>query len=291
MHQDAPQEIGRILDRPPALAEQVMQGDTRMTRRWRHGALHDHLPGMSGHVVMTYYGDAQNIAWRDGGRKIVSRTKPGSITLIPHGHDGHWDIGGPIEVSHVYLSDERLQTCADLISRGKRVEPTDRVGFEEPIASRLMELLSREADAADPSSRLFVEQAIDLLCTQLVRHHASTTALPVQEVRRGLADWQVKRVTAYMVEHLDTHIGLEELSALVNLSRFHFCTAFRLATGKTPHECLTSLRLKRARQLLAQRDISILEIAISVGYQTSSSFSTCFRKVTGLTPSEYRRSL
>lgn len=55
----APDEIGRILDKPPQLAEQVLRGDTRLTRRWGHGGLHDQLPGMNGHVVMTYHGAAQ----------------------------------------------------------------------------------------------------------------------------------------------------------------------------------------------------------------------------------------
>ncbi|PDT33395.1 MULTISPECIES: AraC family transcriptional regulator [Sinorhizobium] len=288
---DPVDSIGRILDRPPALVGEALRSETRLTTRWSHGALHDSLPGLSSHVVMTYYGADQEISWRSGGRRHASRTRPGTITLIPEGHDGRWDIAGPIEVSHVYFPQERLQASADLLAGGKRVELIGRVGFEDPSAARILELLSREARLDDPSSRLFVEQAIDLLCLQLVRGHSSFSALTVEEPRGGLADWQVKRVTAYMREHLEEEIGLDELAATVNLSRFHFCTAFRRATGQTPHQWLVNLRIAQARQLLAMPELPVTEIALSVGYQTPSAFAAAFRKVTATTPTEYRRAL
>jgi AraC family transcriptional regulator len=287
----APEEIGRILDRPPLLSPQVLRGDTRLTQRWAHGGLHNHLKCMSGHVVMTYYGAAQHIEWRAGLTRLESRTQPGSITVIPEGHDGHWDIAGPIEVSHVYLTEKRLQSCSDLVAGGKRIELMDRLGFEDPTAARILELLSHEAARGDPSSRLLVEQAIDLLCMQLIRVHSSSGILPASARRRGLADWQVKRVTTYMRDHLDQEIGLQELATLINRSRFHFCTAFRIATGHTPHEWLTVQRIQRAKVLLTDPTLSITDIGFKVGYQTPSAFAATFRRIIGVTPTEFRRTL
>jgi AraC family transcriptional regulator len=287
----APDAIGRVLDRPPALAKEVLRGDTRLTQRWIHGGLHDYLPGMAGHVVMTYYGAAQEIAWRQGKQRFVSRTMPGSITLIPDGHEGRWDIDGTIEVSHVYLTEERLRASAEVLAEGKQISLVDRVGFEDPAAARILELLSSEAASGDPASRLFVEQAIDLLCTQLVRMHSSLGPVSVSSARRGLANWQVRRVTGYMQECLDQEISLDELAGLVGLSRFHLCTAFRFATGQTPHEWLTALRMSRAQELLVQPELPVTAIALAVGYQTPSAFTAAFRKATGTTPSAFRRSL
>jgi AraC family transcriptional regulator len=290
-HRDAPDEISRVVDRPPLLAPVVLRGDTRLTQRWVHGGIHDYQNGLSGHVVMTYYGAPQNIHLRAGPTRLASRTQPGSITLIPEGHDGHWDIAGPIEVSHVYLTHERLQASADLIAGGKSIELIYRVGFEDPTAARIQELLSHEAALGDPSSCLFLEQAIDLLCIQLIRGHSSIGALPASTPRRGLAGWQVKRVTTYMRDHLDQEIGLQELATLVGLSRFHFCTAFRMATGHTPHEWLTVQRIERAKAFLRDPRLPITDIALTVGYQTSSAFAATFRKIAGVTPTEFRRSL
>jgi AraC family transcriptional regulator len=288
---DAPRAIGGILDRPPALVNEVLRGGTRLTQRWGHGEFHAMLPGMQSHVIMTYYGAAQDSSWRQGTRRMAARTRPGSITLIPEGQDGRWDVEGPIEVSHVYLPDERLQSSAEILAKGRPVELIGRICFDDVTSSRILDLLSHEAHRGDISSSLFVEQAIELLCTQLVRAHSSRGSPTAPAPRKGLADWQVKRVTAYMQEFLDKEFSLDELARLVNLSRFHFCTAFRLATGQTPHEWLTALRITRSRELLANLEIPITSIALAVGYQTPSSFSSSFRKVTGMTPSAFRRSL
>ena len=270
---EAASAIGHILDMPPVVIDAVFSGETRLTKRWTHGELHDTLPAFNTHVIITHYGtDAHEAVWRTEGRRLASRMRAGTITLIPSGHDGRWDISGGVEVSHVYLPDARLQAAAKSLTGGKNVELLGRAAFEDPAAAGVMELLSREASFADPSSRLFVEQALD-------------------EPRRGLADWQVRKVTSYMREHLEEEIGLDELAALLSLSRFHFGTAFRLATGRTPHEWLVGERIGRARALLADPRLPVTEIALSIGYQTPSSFAAAFRKVVGATPSEFRRQL
>jgi len=90
---------------------------------------------------------------------------------------------------------------------------------------------------------------------------------------------------------MEQEIGLDELAALVSLSRYHFCTAFRQATGSTPHQWLTNLRIARAKEMLTDPLLSVTEIGLCVGYQTPSSFSASFRKLVGATPSEFRRRL
>lgn len=286
---NAPDELARILDHVPPVAADTLRGNTRLTRPWGHGALHNHLPALAGHVIITYYGTPQEILWRTGGERLLSTTRPGSITIIPQGYDGDWDIAGPIGVSHVFLTEERLQACAEQLAQGGRTDLLARVGFDDPIAARVMEMLGREASVADPSSRLFVEQATDLLCTQLLRSHSSFAALPSSPPRGGLAGWQVRKVTDYMREHLGSSIGLDELAGTIGLSRFHFCTAFRQATGSTPHQWLVRLRMERARQLLADAGFPITDVALAVGYETPSSFAASFRKATGTTPTAYRR--
>jgi AraC family transcriptional regulator len=284
--------MSQILDHAPLVVEAVLGCDTRLTQRWAHGAIHDVLPALDTHVVMTFYGNAaRDTVLRTEGSRVAARTKAGTITVIPLGQDGRWDIDGPLEVSHVYLPDARLQAAADQLNRGQKVDLLGRVAFEDHAAARLLEMLSQETGLADPSSRLFVEQAVDLLCTQLIRGHSSFGALTIEAPRRGLADWQVRKVTAYMREHLEEEIGLDELASLVSLSRFHFGTAFRMATGRTPHEWLVAERMERAQALLRDPLLPVTEIALTVGYQTPSSFAAAFRKVVGVTPSDYRRRL
>jgi AraC family transcriptional regulator len=288
-------QIGLILDNPPLLVPDDLGDGTRLTQRWKHGAIHDRLASMLDHVIMTYYGDTgdHEIVMSAGAgdrQNIASRTRSGTITVIPSGHEARWDIAGSIEVSHIYLSQARFQKCADILAKGKRVELLDRVGFEDPAAARIMELLSAEAKIDEPSARLFVEQAIDLLCIQLLRKHTALS-IPVTQPPAGLAPWQVKRVTAYMLERASEPLTLDELAGVIHLSRFHFCTAFRLATGKTPHEWLVIQRIDMAKKLLEDRVLNITEVGLAVGYGTPSAFTAAFRKIVGCTPTDFRRRL
>lgn len=280
-----------ILDTPPALTDRLLKAGTQLTRRWTHGAIHAALPALDSHVVMAHYGTAQKALWRQGMKRVESRTRPGAITLIPEGEDGVWDVEGPIEVSHVYLSDARLQSAAEAMALSERIELIGRNCFEDPTSAQILYILSKEAESGDAATSLFVEQALDLLCTQLIRSHSSYGALSATAPRRGLADWQVKRVSDYMMAHLDRAISLDELAALVELSRFHFSASFKLATGMTPHEWLTSLRMSRARELLENTDWPIIAVAIEVGYETPSAFTVNFRRATGTTPTAFRRSI
>ena len=286
---DGPSEMARILDAPPVLVPEILRGDTRLTQRWVHGGLYNYMRGMTGHVVVGCHSGDEEISWRVEKKRFASRTQRRAFTLIPEGHDGHWEIGGKVVVSHVHLTQEHLQACADEVAGGKAVELLVRVAFEDAAAAGLLEILGDEAARDSSSTRLFVEQAIDLLCLRLIRGHSSLDSLPTPAPRHGLADWQVRKVTAFMHDNLERQIGLDELAGLVRLSRFHFCTAFRRATGHSPHQWLTRQRIARARDLLANSALSVTEIALSVGYETPSAFSARFRNATGITPSKFRR--
>jgi AraC-like DNA-binding protein len=69
----------------------------------------------------------------------------------------------------------------------------------------------------------------------------------------------------------------------------HSARSFKRAFGKTPHKYLLRRRIERAKRLLRGTDLSITEISLEVGSQSLGSFSTGFRKLVGMTPSEYGR--
>jgi len=154
----------------------------------------------------------------------------------------------------------------------------------------IVRLLGESVASRGTDRALFLEQVVDLLCLHLLRSHSCVTPRFERSPRGGLAPWQTHRIIAYMKERLDEDISLQHLADVVHLSRFHFCSAFRRATGTTPHERLTRLRLEQACRLLTSSNQSISEIALSVGFQTPSAFAARFRKTVGLTPREFRRS-
>ncbi|PZQ57772.1 MAG: AraC family transcriptional regulator [Phenylobacterium zucineum] len=280
----------RLLGYRPPLTPHVLDCGSQVTRRWIRDGFDGYAPGMPGHLVATYYDREQACAWTHEGRALTARLRRGTITLIPEGRDGQWRLGGRTDVSQVYLTDQRLTDCAAMLEAPTPVVLANRLGFPDPAAARLVELLALDNVLAEPAAQLFVDRALDLLCLQLIARHSSANDVrPVAS--RGLADWQTKRISRYMQEHLDRPIRLQELAALVGLSRFHFCTAFRQATGLAPHAYLTRMRMLHACAHLQETALPIGEVAAAVGYASLSAFSVAFRRNMGVTPSAYRRAL
>lgn len=102
---------------------------------------------------------------------------------------------------------------------------------------------------------------------------------------------QQKRVANFIEEHLAEDVSLSELADLVRLSPYHFLRSFKRSFGEPPYRFYTGRRIERAKALLASPRASITEVALDVGFSGTSAFSATFHRVTGQTPTDYRRSL
>ena len=87
----------------------------------------------------------------------------------------------------------------------------------------------------------------------------------------------------------DPSLRMEDMADEVNLSRTAFYSKMRSIVGMPPVEFVRHIRLQRAELLVAKSKDSFSQIAYAVGFADPKYFSKCFRKATGMTPSEYRR--
>ncbi|WP_166177822.1 helix-turn-helix domain-containing protein [Rubrobacter tropicus] len=84
-------------------------------------------------------------------------------------------------------------------------------------------------------------------------------------------------------------VKLPDVSAMANMSPYHFLRVHKEIYGETPHEFLTRLRIGRAKSLLAGGGHNVTEVCFEVGFSSLGSFSALFRERVGVSPSEYRR--
>jgi len=83
-------------------------------------------------------------------------------------------------------------------------------------------------------------------------------------------------------------IGVADMAAAAGLSQAHFARAFRDAFGVTPHGYLLTRRLERAAALLRNTDHAVADVCMEVGLTSVGSFTTSFKRMFGLTPTDYR---
>lgn len=96
-------------------------------------------------------------------------------------------------------------------------------------------------------------------------------------------------ILTYIQTHLDEDLSLATLAGRVNLSPFHFHRVFQDVVGETLKKYTQRLRLERAAFELKIRDDSVLQIALSNGFQTHETFSRAFKRQFGISPLKFRR--
>lgn len=106
----------------------------------------------------------------------------------------------------------------------------------------------------------------------------------------ALPRWRLKRAVDYIEAHIEGPVSLAELASAAGLSRMHFAAQFKVATGMRPREYLLRRRIERAQRLLLNGERSLVDIALSVGFQTQSHFTTVFKRFGGQPPRAWRDS-
>jgi AraC-like DNA-binding protein len=107
---------------------------------------------------------------------------------------------------------------------------------------------------------------------------------------RGASALLDEAAKAYMVRHLDQPITLSDLSRHVGVCPHHLIRLFRKRNATSPMQYLRRLRVNRAKRLLHEPRWNISEVGRAVGYDVLPHFSRMFKRITGLSPMQFRRS-
>lgn len=101
----------------------------------------------------------------------------------------------------------------------------------------------------------------------------------------------VRLATGYIDDHLHERILLEDIAAYAGVSPSYLSTLFRKETGKSIPDFINEKKIREAVSLLSYSEFSCSDISEYLGFSTPSYFSSLFRKIMGMTPVQFRRSL
>jgi AraC family transcriptional regulator len=213
-----------------------------------------------------------------------------NIVFVPAGYCYH-DWHEPRTLSRAaffYVDPTQLGTTPE----SKRLSPSlaPRLFFRDDALMETALKLVRLIESSRPDDRRYLEALGVVLVHELMRINEGRHGAEAN-VKGGLAAWQRRKAVAYIEQHLGEHISLAELAQMVGLSPYYFCRAFRQSFGVPPQRYQLSQRIERAKTLLAKHAVSVTDVGLSVGYNDASAFYSAFRRVTGLTPSGYRRNI
>jgi LacI family transcriptional regulator len=146
---------------------------------------------------------------------------------------------------------------------------TQRTGYE--AAALLDQLMSGKKVGA----RTLLIEPVSVVTRQ------STDVLAID-------DFHIARAARYIREHACEHIRIDDILKSVPLSRRIFERRFKKLLGHTPHEEITRVRMARVKELLAETDLSLAQIAERTGFEYVPNLSAAFKKKIGKSPNHYR---
>lgn len=164
----------------------------------------------------------------------------------------------------VYCIDDRIVTCAGGVAAADLVLKLidDHLGPDLSQAVMNMCLMTRRRDAED-------EQVTSLTS------------------RLGNRNRHLLKAVSYLEDHLEETFSVEDCAQFVGVSWRQIERLFRANLGVTPIQYLAGLRLQHGRALLAETDMSVLDVAIACGYASSAHFSKSFRARFGVSPHRF----
>jgi AraC-like DNA-binding protein len=157
-----------------------------------------------------------------------------------------------------------------------------------PEVKQLLRALNSARDMPSHSAQLYARA----LCVAILAHVGGCRVVKDGTKPRRktapLPKWRLKRVTEYVNAHIGDPITLADLANAAGLTRMYFAAQFRASVGMCPHEYVIRERLRRAQSLLQEPSRTLVDVALSVGFQTQAHFTTVFRRYIGNTPHRWR---
>ena len=220
--------------------------------------------------------DWLRLQWRMG--RTVGSLCTGAYTLAKAGILGghkftlHWENIAPFRehfpdldpVEQLYTIDNRVLTC------GGGAAATD-------LFLRLI------YDTHGP----VLAQAVMNMCLHTVQRSETDRQQSSTSASIGVRNDKLVRVLAYFEENLEDSVNLDHVTEELGISRRQIERLFRHHLNTTPKKYLQDLRLQRARILLAETDMPVVDVAIACGYDSAAYFSKRFRETFGMSPHRF----
>jgi AraC family transcriptional regulator len=203
---------------------------------------------------------------------------------------GNWNE--PRDVLILTLDNDFLVAGLQDSISGNGLEIAAQFNIHNPLIEQLAFALRTQLEAgpgpgAGEEDDLYAESLANMLAAHLVKRY-SRRDQPTCEYRGGLPEHKLRRVIEYVHDNLEGRLLLADIAASVGCSPCHLERLFKPATGVALHKYVMQQRVERAKQLLADTEKPIAEVALDCGFQDQSHFTKVFHRLIRVTPKTYR---
>jgi AraC-like DNA-binding protein len=226
-------------------------------------------------------------------RKRVIAVVAGDTFIIPEGTQ-HRDVKSQGEQYRVLYTFFRWPAGKAIIGKLDTAALIKLAGAPRTHLQMLVRQLESEfLGGAEGSTRRMQLILLEIILALVRYSHAASPR--VTEARRVIADTRRRKladeVHAHLTEHCTDSISLEALAERFDVSPFHLCRTYTQTFGVSMTDMIARMRIERAAEWLKAGDASVKAAAARSGFSDPNYFAKVFRKVLGMSPSQYQASV
>jgi AraC family transcriptional regulator len=227
----------------------------------------------------------------EGAARETALIGPRRICLTPGEATTQWQHSGHPEILQVYLRQSIYEAAVSEIygcdSSGAELVP--RFAMSDPLLEQLAIAITNALRDGNSEDGLYIDTIAQMMAVHLARTHSSRSR-PVRILpAKPLAGWRMRRVIEFIEDNLEGDLSLQAMAAEVDISPLYLARAFKAAVGQSPHQFVLARRIERAKELLRNTDMPVVDVALSAGFSSQSHLSHWFIRQVGVSPAAYRR--
>jgi AraC family transcriptional regulator len=136
---------------------------------------------------------------------------------------------------------------------------------------------------------LYIDTIAQMMAVHLARMHSTRSRAVRLAPVKAMPGGKIRRLIDYIEANLDGDLSLAGMAAEIDMSPLYLARAFKAAIGQAPHQYVLARRIERAKELLRNTDLPVVDVALSVGLSSQSHLSHWFVRHVGMSPGAYRR--
>ena len=210
--------------------------------------------------------------------------KKGDAFFLPKGmeHQYKSSTKEPWSIYWVHINGHLFEQFMDFIGINK-TNLILKVSNQESLIDEFEQLLATRNKSYQLNSFILAANIIK----KMFALFTVNSSVEPEQLRQ---DFNLSKVTGFMEENISQKINLQEIADSLKLSKFYFAKKFLQHTGVSPIRYFLELKIKHACKLLDESNISVKDVALKIGYDDPYYFSRLFKKIMGLSPTQYRQS-